>query len=119
MKRFSALILYLVMILSLASSLAEETGETGALETNGKIVVLATGGTIAGVGDAGKTAGYKPGTLTAEELLLAVPELAEVAPIEAIPFQTFDKEQLKKELQLREISQEEWNDFFVKGYIME
>jgi hypothetical protein len=29
-------------------------------------------------------------------------------------FQTFDKEQLKKELQLREISQEEWNDFFVK-----
>lgn len=84
MRRFSALILYLVMILSLASSLAEETGETGALETNGKIVVLATGGTIAGVGDAGKTAGYKPGTLTAEELLLAVPELAEVAPIEAI-----------------------------------
>lgn len=34
-------------------------------------------------------------------------------------FQTFDKEQLKKELQLREISQEEWNDFFVKWYVME
>ena len=34
-------------------------------------------------------------------------------------FQKFDKEQLKKELQLREISQEEWNDFFVKWYVME
>jgi hypothetical protein len=29
-------------------------------------------------------------------------------------FRTFDKDLLKKELQLRNISQEEWNDFFVK-----
>ena len=50
----------------------------------GKVVILATGGTIAGVGEAGKTAGYKPGSLTAEELLAAVPELEDVAEIEAI-----------------------------------
>ena len=66
--------------------------ETSAFETTvvqepepaGKVVILATGGTIAGVGDAGKSAGYRPGTLTAEDLISAVPELADVAPIEAI-----------------------------------
>jgi hypothetical protein len=29
-------------------------------------------------------------------------------------FRTFDKDELKKELALRNISQEEWSDFFVK-----
>lgn len=53
-------------------------------KTLGKVVVLATGGTIAGVGDAGKSAGYKPGTLTAEDLIGAIPELADVAEIEAV-----------------------------------
>ncbi len=49
-----------------------------------KVVVLATGGTIAGVGEAGKTAGYTPGSLSAESLVLAVPELAEAADVEAV-----------------------------------
>lgn len=120
MKRFSALILYLVMILSLASSLAEETRETGALETNGKIVVLATGGTIAGVGDAGKTAGYKPGTLTAEELLLAVPELAEVAPIEAIQVCNVNSDDITAEvwLTLANTINELADDPEVKGFVI-
>jgi len=50
----------------------------------GKVVVLATGGTIAGVGEKGKTAGYKPGSLSADDLLSAVPELKNVADIEAV-----------------------------------
>ena len=61
-----------------------ETAVPGQNEMKGKVVILATGGTIAGVGDAGKSAGYKPGTLTAEDLISAVPELADVAEIEAI-----------------------------------
>ena len=84
MKKCMALVLCLVIALALVPTLAETAGETAGHDDGGKIVVLATGGTIAGVGEAGKTAGYKPGALTAEELLLAVPELAEVAPIEAI-----------------------------------
>ena len=60
------------------TTVAEEPRKTG------KVVILATGGTIAGVGDAGKSAGYTPGTLTAEDLISAVPELADVAEIEAI-----------------------------------
>ena len=40
-----------------------------------KVVILATGGTIAGVGEEGKTAGYKPGALSADEIISAIPEL--------------------------------------------
>jgi len=40
-----------------------------------KVVILATGGTIAGVGEEGKTAGYKPGSLRADEIISAIPEL--------------------------------------------
>ena len=41
-----------------------------------KVVILATGGTIAGVGEEGKTAGYKPGALSADEIISAIPELS-------------------------------------------
>ena len=50
----------------------------------GKIVILATGGTIAGVGNPGKTLGYTPGALSVGELLKTVPQLKDVAPIETI-----------------------------------
>lgn len=50
----------------------------------GKIVILATGGTIAGVGNPGKALGYTPGALSACELLKTVPQLKDVAPIETI-----------------------------------
>ena len=49
-----------------------------------KVVILATGGTIAGVGAMGKTIGYQPGSLTAKDLILDVPELNTVAAIDAI-----------------------------------
>ena len=77
-----------------------ETGETGALETNGKIVVLATGGTIAGVGDPGKIAGYKPGTLTAEVLLWGVPEIDEVADIEVVQVCNVNSDDITAEIWL-------------------
>ena len=81
MKRIVALLLCLVLLCSLSSALAEETTDP---ESRGKVIILATGGTIAGVGEAGKTASYKPGSLTVEELLSAVPQLVDVAEIEAI-----------------------------------
>ena len=84
MKRIMAFILVFVVMLTCSSAFAAETAEPKDADGKGKIVVLATGGTIAGVGEAGKTAGYKPGSLTADELLSAVPQLADVAEIEAI-----------------------------------
>ena len=38
------------------------------VERAGTVVILATGGTIAGVGEAGRTIGYRPGALTVEDL---------------------------------------------------
>ena len=81
MKRITAILLCLVTVLSLLAAAAEETAASESLP---KIVVLATGGTIAGVGEDGKTTGYIPGFLTAEELLAAVPQLEGVAEIEAL-----------------------------------
>ena len=53
-------------------------------DTRKKVVILATGGTIAGVGEEGKTSGYKSGTLTAEDLIRAVPQITSVAEIETV-----------------------------------
>ncbi len=48
-----------------------------------RIVVLAMGGTIAGVGDAGKDTGYVSGQISGEALVASVPELAEYADVVA------------------------------------
>lgn len=48
-----------------------------------RIVVLATGGTIAGVGEAGKDTGYVSGQISGEALVASVPELAEYADVVA------------------------------------
>lgn len=47
------------------------------------IVILATGGTIAGVGESGKDTGYVSGQVSAEALVNSVPELSEYAEITA------------------------------------
>ena len=49
-----------------------------------KVVILATGGTIAGVGESSRTAGYQSGSLTADILLRSVPEAAKVADIRTV-----------------------------------
>ena len=46
-----------------------------------KIVILTTGGTIAGVGEAGKDTGYVSGQVSGESLVASVPELAEYADV--------------------------------------
>ena len=45
------------------------------------VLILATGGTIAGLGDSGKTTGYKSGALTAESLIETVPQIKDLAYI--------------------------------------
>ena len=52
-----------------------------------RVLVLATGGTIAGVQRAPGTLGdYRPGTLTAEQIIASVPELSRYAQVEAEQF---------------------------------
>ena len=45
------------------------------------IVILATGGTIAGAGEQGKDIGYKSGSIKAQTLIDAIPELKNVANV--------------------------------------
>lgn len=52
-----------------------------------KVMVIATGGTIAGVQDSPGTLGnYRAGTLTAEQIIASVPELSRYATVEAEQF---------------------------------
>lgn len=48
------------------------------------ICILATGGTIAGSGEEGKETGYTPGSISVDDLIKAVPEIDEIAPLEGI-----------------------------------
>ena len=69
----------------------EETKQTGVEEVGipettekGTVVIMATGGTIAGSGEQGKETGYTSGALTVDELVAAVPQIKDSANIEAI-----------------------------------
>ena len=117
MKRIIAAALCLMMALALFSAAAEDTAEAA---KKPKIVVLATGGTIAGVGEEGKTAGYKPGSLTAEELLSAVPQLSDVADIEAIQVCNVNSDDMTAEvwLTLANTINEMAADPEVKGFVI-
>jgi len=65
-----------------------------------KIVVLATGGTIAGVGDPGKVSGYESGSLTAEILLSGIPEIGEIADIETVQVCNVNSDDITAEIWL-------------------
>ncbi len=101
MKRIILIILSFAIMLTLDAAFAEGTaGDAAVPVQKPKIVILATGGTIAGVGDPGKIAGYKPGTLTAEMLLWGVPEIDEVADIEAIQVCNVNSDDITAEIWL-------------------
>ncbi|HVY75408.1 MAG TPA: type II asparaginase [Puia sp.] len=61
-------IIYILVVLAIAVS----ANAQGSLP---RIIILATGGTIAGAGNAADRAGYKAGALPIDELLNAVPEI--------------------------------------------
>jgi L-asparaginase len=50
------------------------------------VVILATGGTIAGAGEQGKDIGYKSGAIEAKTLVDAVPGLKDLANIRVEQF---------------------------------
>ncbi len=120
MKKRMVLALCIMLVMALVPVMAETADGAGGHQEGGKIIVLATGGTIAGVGEAGKTAGYIPGALTAEELLFAVPQLAEVAPIEAIQICNVNSDDITAEvwLTLANRINELADDPAVKGFVI-
>ncbi|MST88000.1 asparaginase [Sharpea azabuensis] len=62
-----------------------------------KIVVIATGGTIAGSGEAGKTADYRAGTIEVEEVLASIPQVKDIANIEMIQLLSVDSNEMNEQ----------------------
>ena len=62
------------------------------------IVILATGGTIAGAGEQGKNIGYKSGSIKAQTLIDAIPELKNVANIRVEQFCNINSDDITSEL---------------------
>lgn len=92
-----------------ASDVAVEQEETQVVSADdeipaalrrGKVIILATGGTIAGTGERGKATGYAPGTLTAEQLIAEVPQIKDVAPIEAVQVCNLNSDDITAEIWL-------------------
>ncbi len=48
-----------------------------------KVVILGTGGTISGKGEAGKTTGYSAGSISVEDIIASVPGIEKLARLEA------------------------------------
>ncbi len=67
-------------------------------EKNKKVVILATGGTIAGIGERGKSVRYEPGSLSVSELVSAIPEIKDVAEIEAIQICNVNSDDMTDEI---------------------
>lgn len=117
MKKLAAFLALIILVMSVC---AVGIGETETPENRGKVVVLATGGTIAGVGDPGKIAGYKPGILTAEVLLWGVPEIDEVADIEVVQVCNVNSDDITAEiwLELANTINQMAEDPDVKGFVI-
>jgi len=80
----------LLLFSMLAAPIAVEAQSSDSPKPNArlpKVLLIATGGTIAGVQDApGSLGSYRAGTLTAEQIIASVPELSKHAQIETEQF---------------------------------
>lgn len=84
-----------------------------------RIVLLATGGTIAGTGEPGKDIGYQSGSLPAEKIAGAVPGLSDVAEIRTIQVCNLNSDDMTDSiwidlaLRINDLSREPDTDGFV------
>lgn len=72
-----------------------------AADSKPRIMILATGGTIAGAQAAPSEAGYKSGTFSVEELVKAVPKLKDVADISAEQVANIGSQNMNHEVWLK------------------
>ncbi len=68
------------------------------ISEEGTVVILATGGTIAGTGETGKETGYTSGSLSVNSLISAVPGLDEIANLEAIQICNVNSDDITSEI---------------------
>ena len=72
-----------------------------AQQTKPVVYILATGGTIAGIGTSSTAANYKPGNLGVEQLLAAVPELSDIALVKGEQVVNISSQDMTTQIWLR------------------
>lgn len=90
------------------------------VKNEGTVVILATGGTIAGSGEIGKETGYKSGELSVETLVKSVPGIVDIANIEAIQICNVNSDDITGEIwiKLANTINELANDDKVIGFVI-
>lgn len=58
------------------------------------IVIVATGGTIAGIGEKGKTVAYHAGEISIDDILVSIPNVKNVAELEIVQFMNVDSNEM-------------------------
>lgn len=61
------------------------------------IVVVATGGTIAGVGEKGKTVAYHAGEISVDDILSSIPDVNHIAKIQEVQLMNVDSNEINEE----------------------
>lgn len=61
-----------------------------------KIIVIATGGTIAGSGEDGRTTEYRAGTIDVSDILETIPQINNLAEIEMVPLISVDSNEMNE-----------------------
>ena len=100
MLRKTSLILLAVLIVAAASA-AAQTGTAPAKGPLPNIVVLATGGTIAGAAASDVQAGYTSGQVGVEQLLAAVPQAKKLAKLQGEQISNIGSQDMNDEVWLK------------------
>ena len=66
-----------------------------------KIIVVATGGTIAGIGEKGKTVAYHAGEINIDDILVTIPNVSKLANIEIAQFMNVDSNEMNLDTWIR------------------
>lgn len=84
------------------------------------IIIIATGGTIAGSGDAGKAADYQAGRIDVSAIVSSVPAIADIAELTTIQLYNIDSNDMEeaKWLRLRDLINYYGKDPSVDGIVV-
>lgn len=103
MKKILSILICIAMIFAMAacSEQKEETSESkepAKVKEKNTVVLLATGGTIAGSGEQGKETGYKSGAVSIDSIVDAVPGIEDLANIEAVQVCNVNSDDITSEI---------------------
>jgi len=104
MVRFALTILtiFISAVLSAVQPTKASQAETSlSAEGKPKIVILATGGTIAGSAENSAQASYRPGVLSIEQILASVPEIDRLAELEGIQVCNISSQNMEQDVWIK------------------